>query len=59
MAAYECVLTGKRLHHRSTREDNAHAHAWKACALAQGIDLGTAKDPGATLEIIHEELSAA
>lgn len=76
MAAYECVLTGKRLHHRSTREDNAralemmnraieidpqyaHAHAWKACALAQGIALGAAEDPGATLEIIHEELSAA
>ncbi|MDA1101584.1 MAG: adenylate/guanylate cyclase domain-containing protein [Proteobacteria bacterium] len=25
MAAYECLLTGKRLHHRSTREDNARA----------------------------------
>jgi adenylate cyclase len=25
MAAYECVLTGKVLHHRSTREDNAKA----------------------------------
>ena len=25
MAAYECLLTGKRLHHRSTREDNAQA----------------------------------
>ena len=25
MAAYECVLTGKRLHHRSRREDNAAA----------------------------------
>ena len=25
MAAYECVLTGKILHHRSTREDNAEA----------------------------------
>jgi adenylate cyclase len=52
MAAYEYVLTGKVLHHRSTREDNAeaqqmldraigldtkygHAHAWKACVLAQ------------------------
>ncbi len=52
MAAYEYVLTGKILHHRSTREDNteaqrmldraialdpkyAHAHAWKACVLAQ------------------------
>jgi adenylate cyclase len=52
MAAYEYVLTGKILHHRATREDNAeaqrmldraialdpkyaHAHAWKACVLAQ------------------------
>jgi adenylate cyclase len=52
MAAYEYVLTGKVLHHRSTREDNAeaqrmldraialepkyaHAHAWRACVLAQ------------------------
>jgi adenylate cyclase len=25
MAAYECVLAGKLLHHRSTREDNARA----------------------------------
>jgi len=25
MAAYECVLTGKVLHHRSTRDDNAKA----------------------------------
>ena len=25
MAAYECVLTGKRLHHRSQRDDNAAA----------------------------------
>src|SRR4029078_11596627 len=25
MAAYECVLTGKVLHHRSNREDNAKA----------------------------------
>ncbi len=25
MAAYECVLTGKILHHRSSREDNAEA----------------------------------
>jgi adenylate cyclase len=27
MAAYECVLAGKQLHHRSTREDNAAALA--------------------------------
>jgi len=25
MAAYECVLTGKQLHHRSTKRDNAEA----------------------------------
>ncbi len=27
LAAYECVLTGKRLHHRSRREDNVQALA--------------------------------
>ena len=27
MAAYECVLAGKTLHHRSNRADNAEAHA--------------------------------
>jgi adenylate cyclase len=38
MAAYECVLTGKRLHHRSRREDNAAALK----LLQRAIDL----DPG-------------
>ncbi len=35
MAAYECVLTGKVLHHRSKREANAEA----LCALDQAINL--------------------
>lgn len=38
MAAYECVLTGKRLHHRSRREDNVAALR----LLERAIDL----DPG-------------
>ena len=38
MAAYECVLTGKVLHHRSNREDNARALA----LLERAIEL----DPG-------------
>jgi adenylate cyclase len=38
MAAYELVLTGKRLHHRGTREDNA-------AALAT-LDRAIALDPG-------------
>ncbi len=37
MAAYECVLTGKRLHHQSRREDNE-----KALAL---LDRAIALDP--------------
>ncbi|MEP7058886.1 MAG: adenylate/guanylate cyclase domain-containing protein [Caldimonas sp.] len=35
MAAYECVLTGKVLHHRSNREDNAEAQR----LLERAIDL--------------------
>jgi len=35
MAAYECVLAGKTLHHRSTREDNARALEY----LKRAIDL--------------------
>ena len=38
MAAYECVLTGKVLHHRSNREDNARAQR----LLERAIQL----DPG-------------
>jgi len=38
MAAYECVLTGKVLHHRSNREDNAKAQR----LLERAIEL----DPG-------------
>jgi adenylate cyclase len=34
MAAYECVLAGKVLHHRSTREDNAAALAMLERAIA-------------------------
>jgi adenylate cyclase len=34
MAAYECVLTAKVLHHRSTREDNAEAQRLLDRALA-------------------------
>jgi adenylate cyclase len=38
MAAYECVLTGKLLHHRSTPEDNARAR--------QLLDRAIELDPG-------------
>jgi adenylate cyclase len=34
MAAYECVLAGKVLHHRSTRQDNAEALAMLERAIA-------------------------
>jgi adenylate cyclase len=34
MAAYECVLAGKVLHHRSTREDNAEAQRLLERAIA-------------------------
>ena len=34
MAAYECVLTGKRLHHRSNREDNLRAQDMLERAIA-------------------------
>ena len=34
MAAYECVLAGKVLHHRSTREDNAEAQRVLERAIA-------------------------
>jgi adenylate cyclase len=38
MAAYECVLAGKTLHHRSTREDNTKALEY--------LDRAIALDPG-------------
>ncbi|MBT3533934.1 MAG: adenylate/guanylate cyclase domain-containing protein, partial [Rhodospirillaceae bacterium] len=76
MAAYEYLLTGKRLHHRSTPADNAsaqemlgkaialdpqyaHAHAWKACTLAQSYAMGIAEDVDATLAMIWKELEIA
>ena len=37
MAAYECVLTGKVLHHRSNREDNAQALS--ACSSARSSSI--------------------
>ncbi len=70
MAAYEYVLTGKVLHHRSTPDDNAeaqrmldraialdqkyaHAHAWKACVLAQTWVNDWCKDRRATWQRGH------
>ncbi|MFO1057807.1 MAG: adenylate/guanylate cyclase domain-containing protein [Dongiaceae bacterium] len=38
MAAYECVLAAKVLHHRSARADNAHAQALLERALALDPD---------------------
>ena len=76
MAAYECVLTGKILHHRSTREDNAaaqrmldgalaldpkyaHAHAWKACVLAQTWVNGWCEDRRRTWQQVIDEVGVA
>jgi adenylate cyclase len=42
MAAYECVLTAKVLHHRSTRDDNAEAQRLLDRALALDPDYGHA-----------------
>ena len=61
MAAYELVIGGKLLHHRSQRDSNreardmveraivldpnyAHAHAWKACIMAQAWTHGWIED---------------
>ncbi len=43
MAAYECVLAAKVLHHRSTREDNAEAQKLIARALALDPDYAHAR----------------
>jgi adenylate cyclase len=76
MAAYECVITGKVLHHRSNREDNAealrlvtraieldpkyaHAHAWRACTLAQQWTYGWCADMKATEDELRREAMAA
>ena len=42
MAAYECVLTGKVLHHRSNREDNARAQQLLERAIALDPNYGHA-----------------
>lgn len=59
MAAYELVLGGKLLHHRSNRQSNEealsmivraiatdpnYAHAWKACISAQAWGYGWVED---------------
>jgi adenylate cyclase len=77
MAAYECVLAAKVLHHRSTRDDNAeaqrlldraialdpgyaHAHAWRACALAQSWIYGwTPRDTESVFAEVHGEVETA
>jgi adenylate cyclase len=42
MAAYECLLAAKILHHRSNREDNAQAQELTSRALAQDPEYGHA-----------------
>jgi adenylate cyclase len=75
MAAYECVLAGKVLHHRSTRADNAEAQRVLDRAIAldpkyahahawKACVLGQAwvygwEDPDAALRRIGEELEIA
>ena len=76
LAAYECVLAGKLLHHRSARADNeealrmldraitlepgyAHAHAWKACVLAQTCVYGWCADVEATTRTVIKEATLA
>jgi adenylate cyclase len=76
MAAYECLISAKVLHHRSTREDNAealrlvtraveldpkyaHAHAWRACTLAQQWTYGWCADMKATEDEIPREAKVA
>ena len=76
MAAYECALVGKVLHHLSTRDDNAealrmldraieldpsygHAHAWRACVLAQSWVYGWCDDRDALWADVIEGLKTA
>ena len=76
MVAYEYVLTGKILHHRSTREDNAeaqrmldraitldpkyaHAHAWRACVLAQTWVYNWCEDRRQTWKQVVDEAHVA
>ena len=76
MAAYECVLAAKVLHHRSLRESNtqatrliqraieldpkyAHAHAWKACILAQQVVYGWCADRDKNWREVREEVEQA
>jgi len=76
MAAYECVLAAKVLHHRSARENNAkaqeligraialdsnyaHAHAWKACILAQSWIYGWCENKDAAWEQVRSEVETA
>ena len=67
MAAYEYVLTGKRLHHRSTREDNVKALSMLESAIAldpkyahaHAWILGYSDDPDATKQQVADELEIA
>ena len=76
MAAYECVLAAKVLHHRSARESNmhatrliqraidldpnyAHAHAWKACILAQQVVYNWCSDRDKSWREVREEVEQA
>ena len=76
MAAYECVLTAKVLHHRSQRDENAratqlieraieldpkyaHAHAWRACILAQQWIYGWCAERDATWLEVRKEAEHA
>ena len=75
MAAYECVLAGKVLHHRSTRRTTgalamleraialdpkyARAHAWKGCVLGQAWVYGWCADRDTTFQRVAEELQIA
>jgi adenylate cyclase len=76
MAAYECVLAAKVLHHRSVKENNAkaqeligraieldpnyaHAHAWKACILAQSWIYGWCEDKDAAWKQVRSAVETA